>query len=150
MSDRTRSLIALACGALIILYFIVNTLIRGNSRVKRFVAKAKKDGNVAVGVAVKHVFRGNAGKDGNYQSENVTYAYVVNGKKYFKKLYFQSISEIVNYPHEIKIYYSKNNPRKSYTQIDMDPAERNQMGCYTSLILAVIVVVLINNLLKLI
>jgi len=149
MSDEKRILISIACGALIAIYFFIKTVILGNSKAQRVVSKAKKTGSIATGTAIKSRFAGSAGKDGRYQSETVTYEYFVNGKAYTKTLVFRSVFEVVPYPQEIAVYYDPGDPKTAFTDDDVKPDRKKQTGCYTSIIITIVAIILVSNLLKL-
>ncbi len=78
----------------------------------KFIEKAKANGNYVIGEEVKSQYYPSWRDDnGTYHEESykVIYEYIVNGKKYKKKLYYYDNE----YPLKQNIYYKAGNPRKS-------------------------------------
>lgn len=81
----------------------------------REIAKAK--GNYVIGREIKSKYYSSWRDDnGNYHEDRykVIYEYIVNGKKYKKKLYYRDSK----YPIEQNIYYKSGNPRTSIAETE--------------------------------
>lgn len=82
---------------------------------EKFREKAKVKGNYVQGYEVKSKYydswQSESGK--RYEEKyKVIYEYMVNGKKYKKKLYYKNS----RYPRQINIYYKEKNPRYSIAE----------------------------------
>lgn len=153
MTENARMLVAILCGVAVIAFYIINALIRGNSKGKKFVEKAQKNGCVTTGKEIKHTYRGGMfGGDATEARsiETVTYSYLVNGKEYRKKVVYSGMSADIDYPTTVQIYYNKNNPSIAFTAEETSKEKQGQVGCYISIILSVLIIVAVYNLLKLI
>lgn len=98
---------------------------------EKFRKKAKDKGNYVIGREVKSKYYSSwRDNDGNYHEGyyKVIYEYVVNGKKYKKKLRYKDN----RYPLEQNIYYKAENPRKSIAE-----KERKNGLIYTMLSLCI-------------
>lgn len=84
---------------------------------EKFKEKAKVKGNFVIGREVKSKYYSSwRDDDEKYHEEyyRVTYEYIVDGKKYKKKLNYKNS----NYPLEQNIYYKAENPRKSIAETE--------------------------------
>ena len=84
---------------------------------QKFKEKAKAKGNYVIGREVYSKYNSSwKDDDGRYHEEyyRVTYEYVVNGKKYKKKLKYTDNK----YPSEQNIYYKPGRPRKSIAETE--------------------------------
>lgn len=78
----------------------------------------------------------------------MTYEYVVDNRKYNRKIEFSSTGIVVNYPLELTIYYDKHNPNKARADVEVRPESQHQTGCYIAIVVPIIAVIVIYNLLK--
>lgn len=125
-------------------------LIQGTGRRKSSVAKARQSGCITTGRVVKNDYRRFTGPEGRYRSEIVTYEYFVDGKRFEKKITYTDTGIVVNYPNQVEIFYDKNNPSKSFADVELGQNKQKQTGCYMSIVIPIIVIILIYNLLKLV
>ena len=109
--------------------------------------KAKENDCVVTGNAVKHSYR-SRGYLGKFVTEIVTYEYVVDNRKYKRKIEFSSTGIVVNYPLEVTIYYDKHNPNKARADVEVRPESQHQTGCYIAIVIPIIAIIVIYNLLK--
>ena len=150
MNSDMRITIAFICGAIVFAWLFFFVFIKGKTRGNRLMAKAKQSGCITTGTAIKNDYREFTGPDGRYGSEIVTYEYFVDGKRFKKKITYTDTGIVINYPDQVEIFYDKNNPSKSYADVELGHNEQKQTGCYTSIVIPIIVIILIYNLLKLI
>lgn len=146
MNDDVRVKVALVCGALSAIYlFIRLVVVRKNTRTTRLKEKAERDGTIVTATAIKKFYRENDDETRTVGT-HVIYEYVVDGKKYRRKLYFADD----DYPLDITIYYDKSNPRKAIDGGDVSTEGQVANGCATTLIVPIIITILVRNLLRLI
>lgn len=79
----------------------------------------------------------------------MTYEYQVGDHKYTKKITFTDTGVVVRYPEVIDIYFDDKNPKKAYADVELTNEKQKQSGCYTSIIISIIVIIVVFNLLKL-
>lgn len=150
MTDDLRITIALVCGAILFVVLFVSVFLKGNTRGNRLMNRAKADGSITVGRAVKNDYRRFTGPEERYSSEIVTYEYFVEGKRFKKKITFSDTGIVINYPNQVEIFYDKGNPAKAYADVELTPNIQKQTGCHISIVVPIVAIILIYNLLKLI
>ena len=149
MTEEMKTIVSVAIGILIAVFFN-RKFYKGGTKREKFIEEAKAKGNVVRAKCVKS--RRNLPVESSdndvyrYEGRTVTYEYVINGKKYSKRLFFQSPGKVsVDYPYEISVYYSEKNPRKAYAREEMNEKRR---GCLLTLIVFIVSVAVILNLIK--
>src|SRR5665647_1550504 len=120
MSDDTRVVIAILCGAILSIFLFIFVFIKGRTRGNSVKERAIKDGTITKAKAVKNTHRRHTGPDGRYRSETVVYEYAVAACTYRKKLTFYNIGVFVGYPESVDIYYNRKNPRKAYSSAELE------------------------------
>ena len=148
MDKDIRITIAFICGAIVFAWLFFFVFIKGKTRGNRLMAKAKQSGCITTGTVIKNDYREFTGPEGRYRSEIVTYEYFVDGKRFKKKITYTDTGIVINYPNQVEIFYDKNNPSKSFADVELGQNKQKQTGCYISI--PIIVIILIYNLLKLI
>lgn len=149
MGENTQFAIAFICGIILFVYLFIFVFIKGNTKGNKFKENAIKKGNIVKGRAIKNDHRRFTGPDGHYRSEIVTYEYFVKEQRYTKKITFTDTGIVVNYPDTTDFYYDDKNPNKAYAEVELDHDSQKQLGCYITIIIPIIVIILIYNLLKL-
>lgn len=149
MSDNMEVYIALACGAALCIYLFISAFLMGRTPSRRLMEKAKRDGTVTTAQCKKtHFFQDyESGRD---DSVFVIYEYTVGGKKYRKSYQFDWIGVSADYPDTIEIYYSKRNPRRACSSADMNGEVQKRKGCYMTIVIPILIIIIIQNLLRLI
>ena len=150
MDKDIRITIAFICGAIVFAWLFFFVFIKGKTRGNRLIAKAKQSGCITTGTVIKNDYREFTGPEGRYRSEIVTYEYFVDGKRLKKKTTYTDTGIVINYPNQVEIFYDKNNPSKSFADVELGQNKQKQTGCYISIVIPIIVIILIYNLLKLI
>lgn len=150
MSDDIRITIALICGAVIFAWLFFFVFLKGKTKGNQLMAKARQSGCITTGRVVKNDYRRFTGPEGRYRSEIVTYEYFVDGKRFEKKITYTDTGIVVNYLNQVEIFYDKNNPSKSFADVELGQNKQKQTGCYMSIVIPIIVIILIYNLLKLV
>lgn len=82
---------------------------------ERFIEKAHANNNYVLAKSIDYkCYEVYHGKDYSFSETRykVTYEYIVNGKRYTKKLVYSSS----DYPIKLFIYYNESNPRKSMAE----------------------------------
>lgn len=147
ISDDMKINIALVCGGCLFIILFIFVFLKGHTQGNRLMRKAKETGSVVTGNAVKHSYRSH-GYLGKFVTEIVTYEYVVDNRKYKRKIEFSSTGIVVNYPLEVTIYYDKHNPNKARADVEVQPESQHQTGCYIAIVVPIIAVIVVYNLLK--
>lgn len=148
MTDDTRINIALICGGCLFIILFIFVFLKGKTRGNRLMRKAKENGCVVAGNAVKHSYRSREYL-GKFVTEIVTYEYVVDNRKFKRKIEFSSTGIVVDYPDSVTIYYSKYHPKRAMADVELRSEVQHQTGCYVSIVIPIIAIIIIYNLLKL-
>jgi len=128
--------------------------LKGKSLKQRFVEKAEADGYVTEGVCIKTRRSLGTGKSGGFRAFKydtliVTYEYFVDGKRYLKKLKFQSPGmAFIEFPYKVAVYYSPNNPRKAVCKEEATVAHQQRNGCLLTIISTIITIKVVFEFLK--
>ena len=147
MTDDLKFNVSFACGVAVFVCLFYFLVIKLRTRGNRLKEKAEKAGCVAIAKEIKDDYRRFTGSDGKYRSEIVTYEYFVDGKSYKKKITFTDTGIVMKYPNQVTIYYDKNNPHKSYADVELGKNVQMQTGCCTTIFTPIIVIIVIYNLL---
>lgn len=140
--------VAFLCGVATFVYLFVTKFIKGNTKAVKFKAKSEQDGCVTEAKAVKFDYRRHIGEDERRNSCIVTYEYFVDNVRYTKKLEFQDVFATITYPDSVMIYYSKQNPRKAYDELELRPDRQKQYAFHLSLIAPIVVIEVVYWVLK--
>lgn len=146
--ENLVTLVALVAAIFVSRVFFVNKIGKMTKK-EQMIAQAKRKGNVAKGVCVDTKFvRGDMHSDHIEMREHsmrVKYEYRVNGVPYYKTMEFQSIGmAVTNYPHEVDVYYDGRNPRKAVCPEEATAEHHRQAGCYSTIVVFVLVFVLLR------
>lgn len=149
MSEDLRACLIVSIAFVVAVIFYINFYRNGTNR-ERFIENAKKKGNVAKAVCVKtkRILGDSNSNCDVYRNESkkVIYEYSVNGKKYRKKLYFQSPGMVsIDFPYAITVYYSEKNPRKAYSKAELNEVGR---GCFLTVVVFCVVVAVLVRIIK--
>ena len=148
MSEDLKAILTVGIALVVAIIFCINFYRGGTSR-ERFIENAKAKGNIveAVCVKTKRVWSNDNSDYEIYRTESkkVIYEYSVKGKKYRKKLYFQSPGVSINFPYKITLYYSEKNPRKAYSKIELNEVGR---GCFLTFVVFCITVAILVRIIK--
>ena len=148
LNEDLKAILTVGIALTIAIIFCINFYRGGTSR-EKFIERAKAKGNVveAVCIKTKRGFRYDVSDDDRYrhESKKVTYEYTVKGKKYRKKLYFQSPGVSINFPYTITLYYSDRNPRKAYTKMELNEVGR---GCFLTVVVFCIAMFVLVRIIK--
>lgn len=131
MSEDLKAILSVGISLVVAILYAIKFYRGGTSR-ERFIKNAEAKGNVVKAVCIKskRVWSNDNSDHEIYTRESmkVIYEYTVKGKKYRKKLYFQSPGMVsINYPTTITLYYSEKNPRRAYSKMELNEIGR---GCF--------------------
>lgn len=151
MTDNFKLGIAIVFGLIVFIYLFITKVLNNKNRINKFIEKCELEGTKteATCVSTKLVLGNDESGNSYFKNDRykVKYFYQVNGKTYYKKITFQSPGTVsTNYPYTIMVYYDKNNPKKAYTKIE----GKRSGGCFFSVAVSLIIILVIYNLLKLI
>ena len=140
--ENNNILIGLGLGLLASIFILIKYFVLKTDKVQRHVNKAKKNGCVVEANYKSDrvlTYRDWSAKSSNriYDNYLVTYEYIVNGKKYVKKLVYED-----KFPNSITVYYDKSNPKKAYAASENASNNRVQKGCTQAILAPVIVTIL--------
>ena len=139
MSELLLGLITIPIASLITATFYKTQKQKG-SKAHRLIQEATKQGCVVPGVAIKTSTRhGDRDADSSYYRYDlvtVKYEYEVEGKKYYKKMRFQSPGAFTtSYPQNVQIYYDATNPKKAACKEEASPMEQRRNLIYRAIVL---------------
>lgn len=98
---------------------------------------------VVIADAVKYYYRSADDRRSDHDYWYVTYEYVIDGVKRKKKISFIADGRS-DFPHNMEVYYLKNNPRRVVFEEDIDHLTTYKYGCLCSFIVFVVFGLLIG------
>lgn len=152
MTENTIITIAVCCGILVFIYLFMKKIIKGESWKTNLIEKASKNNCFTQATCIDrklHLGNDDSG-NGTFKNDRmkVKYEYQVNGRKYYKKLNFQSPGCVsVNYPYTITVYYKKNNPKKAVCKNEIQ--QTKETGCLIVFIVTIATILIVKQLLTL-
>lgn len=154
MSEKMQVGIAVGCGFIVFVFSYIKVFLYGKSRKQRFIEKAKEKGNVTYGTCVDTKLSLGTDKAGSpdalrFDTLIVKYEYVVNGKKYYKKLRFQSPGMAsIDFPYKVKVYYDPKRPRKAVCKREASVGRQRQNGCLLTILYTIATTRIVYEIIK--
>lgn len=149
MDNETKMRIVLLIALPLAIFLFVKLCIFGYSGKKKFIKKAYENGNYTKAYKVSsRVNTGDYTSGSAYQNDTykAKYEYSVNGKKYYKRFYFNSNSgNSSGAPHSITVYYDSKNPRKRVFDVEVRSGTR-PLGCFLTILITVVFILTFYNL----
>lgn len=138
--------VSLIFAAIIFVYLQYNLYFNWKTRKQKLIEVAEKNGWIAQGRCVKYRYTKQYYKN-RHQVKNyiikVKYEYVVDGRKYYKKIKYRPRE--FTFPRNVVIYYNANNPKKAACAHE---AKRKESGCLIPLVVAILTVKIMFTLLS--
>ena len=149
MDNETKMRIVLLIALPLAIFLFVKLCIFGYSGKKKFIKKAYENGNYTKAYKVSsRVNTGDYTSGSAYQNDiyKAKYEYSVNGKKYYKRFYFNSNSgNSSGAPHSFTVYYDSKNPRKRVFDVEVRSGTR-PLGCFLTILITVVFILTFYNL----
>ncbi len=145
MSEDMKMIIAAGVGFVVFVFCYFKIFWHGRSREQKFIEKAKEQGNFVEGNFVDYkISLGNESSKSarlRYDSYIVKYEYIVEGKKYYKKLVFRTKGNMrANYPYTITVYYDPKKPHKGVAGNQATNQVQKTRGCLVTVIITLVVI----------
>lgn len=152
MAENLAFGIALSMAVLVGILCLYKLVIKGKTKKQKFIEKAEEMGCYTQGkfVDFKVIMGAEDSKSASFRYDTyiVKYEYVVEGKKYYKKMPFSADGRLVgSYPLIVTVYYDSRKPSKAFCKEEATKTKQVRGGCLTTIFFTILTLALVYNLL---